>query len=47
MVIDVRIRNPYLRCHINLDVCSTVTAVKYLYKYVYKGSDTAEISPQV
>jgi hypothetical protein len=24
-------------CHINVEVCATVTAVKYLYKYVYKG----------
>lgn len=34
--------------HINVEVCSTITAVKYLYKYVYKGSDraTLEISRQ-
>lgn len=25
--------------HINVEVCSSVTAVKYLYKYVYKGHD--------
>lgn len=24
-------------CHINVEVCTTVKAVKYLYKYVYKG----------
>ncbi|XP_057246761.1 uncharacterized protein LOC104899124 [Beta vulgaris subsp. vulgaris] len=33
--------NPYLSalfdCHLNVEVCSTVEAVKYLYKYVYKG----------
>ena len=22
--------------HINIEICSTVSAVKYLYKYVYK-----------
>ncbi len=31
--------NPYLslffNCHINVEVCSSVAAVKYLYKYVY------------
>jgi hypothetical protein len=27
------------QAHINVEICSTVTAVKYLYKYVYKGSD--------
>ncbi|XP_021757467.1 uncharacterized protein LOC110722506 [Chenopodium quinoa] len=24
-------------CHLNVEVCSTIKAVKYLYKYVYKG----------
>ncbi|XP_077985123.1 uncharacterized protein LOC144439763 [Glandiceps talaboti] len=35
--------NPYLstkyQAHINVEICSSVTAVKYLYKYVYKGHD--------
>lgn len=35
--------NPYLLakfdCHLNVEVCSTINAVKYLYKYVYKGHD--------
>ena len=26
-------------CHINVEICSTIKAVKYLYKYVYKGHD--------
>ena len=25
--------------HINVEICSTIKAVKYLYKYVYKGYD--------
>jgi len=29
------------KCHINVEVCSSITAVKYLYKYVYKGHDHA------
>ena len=37
--------NPYLslkyNAHINVEICSTVMAVKYLYKYVYKGHDKA------
>nr|XP_027121996.1 uncharacterized protein LOC113738929 [Coffea arabica] len=35
--------NPYLLalfdCHMNVEICSTVKLVKYLYKYVYKGYD--------
>ncbi|XP_062093997.1 uncharacterized protein LOC133800034 [Humulus lupulus] len=35
--------NPYLLatfdCHINVEICSTIKAVKYLYKYTYKGHD--------
>lgn len=35
--------NPYLirrfGCHINVEICSSIIAVKYMYKYVYKGSD--------
>ncbi len=32
------------QCHINVEICSNATAVKYLYKYVYKGSDRAVVS---
>ena len=35
--------NPFLllkyNAHINVEICTTVSAVKYLYKYVYKGHD--------
>jgi len=27
--------------HINVDICSSISIVKYLYKYVYKGPDRA------
>lgn len=42
--------NPFLlqkyRCHINVEICATVQAVKYMNKYVYKGADrtTVEVS---
>ena len=40
-------RNPWLcakyNAHINVEVCSTVADVKYLYKYVYKGTDRAVV----
>jgi len=29
------------KCHINVEICSSIIAVKYLYKYVYKGHDRA------
>jgi len=29
------------QCHINVEVYSSITAVKYLYKYDYKGHDRA------
>jgi len=28
-------------CHINVEACSSIKAVKYLFKYVYKGHDQA------
>jgi len=39
--------NPYLLlkydAHINFEVCSTVHAVKYIHKYIYKGPDGARV----
>jgi hypothetical protein len=34
-------------CHINVEVCSSPTAAKYLYKYVTKGSDRAMVQTVV
>ncbi|XP_071713014.1 uncharacterized protein [Rutidosis leptorrhynchoides] len=35
--------NPYLLvkydCHINVEICSTIKAVKYIYKHIFKGCD--------
>ncbi|XP_074318033.1 uncharacterized protein LOC141654817 [Silene latifolia] len=40
--------NPYLLalfdCHLNVEVCSTMHAVKYLYKYIYEGHDKISFS---
>lgn len=30
--------------HINVEVCSSISAVKYLFKYVYKGHDKASVA---
>ena len=39
--------NPHLlmryNCHINVEICSSIKAVKYLFKYIYKGHDRAEV----
>ena len=31
-------------CHLNVEICSNVQAIKYVYKYVYKGPDRAFVS---
>ena len=40
--------NPYLsaryNAHINVEIATSITSVKYLYKYVYKGSDRAVVA---
>ncbi|XP_071137070.1 uncharacterized protein [Mytilus edulis] len=42
--------NPHLctkySAHINVEICSAVKAVKYLYKYVYKGHDKIMVGLQ-
>ncbi|XP_051170502.1 uncharacterized protein LOC127287552 [Leptopilina boulardi] len=32
-----------LNCHINVEVVTSIKAVKYLYKYIYKGHDAAVV----
>ncbi len=40
---DIVPYNPYLsaqyNCHINVEVCVSVKAIKYIHKYIYKGHD--------
>ncbi|XP_041785861.1 uncharacterized protein LOC121601111, partial [Anopheles merus] len=39
--------NPWLvhkfNCHINVEICTSITGVMYLYKYIYQGNDRATI----
>jgi hypothetical protein len=39
--------NPYLirryKAYINVEICTTVQAIKYIHKYVYKGRDKATL----
>ena len=39
--------NPYLSrkysAHINVEICASVKAIKYIHKYVYKGTDQATV----
>ncbi|GBN41537.1 hypothetical protein AVEN_90633-1 [Araneus ventricosus] len=39
--------NPYLllkyNAHISVEVCTSLRAVEYIYKYIYKGSDCANM----
>ncbi|POM64849.1 Helitron helicase-like protein [Phytophthora palmivora] len=40
--------NPFLsqkyNCHINVEICATSKAVKYIYKYAYKGADMTMVT---
>ena len=39
--------NPYLsgkyKAHINVEVCGSVQAIKYINKYIYKGPDRTTV----
>jgi hypothetical protein len=39
--------SPYLltkyNCHINVEVCASIKAIKYIHKYIYKGPDRATL----
>ena len=43
--------SPYIclryNCHTNIELCVSPTAPKYLYKYVYKGSDRAMVRVEI
>ena len=45
---DVVPYNKYLlfkyNCHINVEYCHSINAIKYQFKYLYKGSDQASVT---
>ena len=51
--IDTRWVVPYspllcktFKAHINVELCSSVKSIKYIYKYIHKGSDKAIFAVQ-
>lgn len=34
-------------CHLNVEMCVMVTACRYIFKYVFKGNDRAELHVEV
>jgi hypothetical protein len=43
--------NPYAvwkyKCHINIEVCTSIRAIRYIHKYIYKGRDRATAEVQL
>ena len=43
--------NPYLsvkyQAHINVEICAMIIAVKYIYKYILKGSDRSTLETMI
>ena len=43
--------NPFLlqkyNCHINVEIATSISSVKYLYKYVYKGHDCTSLAVEL
>jgi hypothetical protein len=43
--------NPYLsrkyNCHINVEICNSIRAIKYIHKYIYKGHDRITVATEV
>ena len=37
----------HFKAHINVEICSFVQAIKYIYKYIYKGSDRVTIQVDI
>ncbi|OXV06420.1 hypothetical protein Egran_05812 [Elaphomyces granulatus] len=35
--------NPKYKAHFNVEICGTIRAIRYIHKYIYKGSDRATI----
>ncbi len=49
-IVDNRYIVPYnkhlsltFNCHLNVEYCGTIGAIKYLYKYIFKGSDRGTV----
>ena len=41
--LSLMIHSVRYNCHINVEICSSIEAIKYIHKYIYKGHDRTTV----